>query len=657
MITLANYINGAATAPIHGQYLDGYNPATGKVETRVPDSQKEDIDTAVAMAEAAFPAWAATPAAERSAILMRIADGIERRLDEFALAESRDQGKPVSLARQVEIPRAVTNFRFFAGAILHHKEDACSMDGDALNYTHRRPLGVAGLISPWNLPLYLLSWKIAPAIAVGNTCVAKPSELTSWTAHLLGEVMSEAGLPPGVCNIVMGRGPSAGAALVGHPRVPLISFTGGTATAQAIVRDSAPYFKKLSLELGGKNANIIFDDADLELCIPTTIRSSFANQGEICLCGSRIFVQRGIYDRFMEGFVAAAKQIKVGDPAANDTNMGALNSKLHLGKVMGYVALAREEGGTIVVGGDRPQLDEAFAEGYFMNPTIITGLDNQCRVMNEEIFGPVVTVMPFDSAEEVLGYANQNAYGLSASVWTTNVHRAHSIAQSLQAGVVWVNTWLMRDLRTPFGGMKASGVGREGGKHSIDFYTEVQNICIKHEGVVPYAPMNTAAMTSPATITKPKAAKAQAPAQETSMNQANGTGINTTKAPPPVGAYPHARREGNLLFLSGVGPRKPGTKEIPGVTFNEAGEVIAEDAKAQTRSVIENIQVILEASGSSLDKVVDIQCFLTNMKKHFKDFNEVYAEMLGPYGATRTTVEVGALPTPIAVEFKVIAKI
>jgi len=480
MMKLANFIDGRHVPPQSGLYLPSDNPATGQPHVAVPDSDAADIDAAVAAAKAAFPAWSGSTAQQRADALHRIADCLERRLDEFAEAESRDQGKPISLARAVDIPRAVYNFRFFAGAILHHEETATDMDGAALNYTHRRPLGVAALISPWNLPMYLMTWKIAPAIAAGNTCVAKPSELTSLTAHLFGEVLREAELPPGVCNIVLGLGAKAGAALVRHPDTPLISFTGGTETGINITRESAPLLKKLSLELGGKNANIVFDDADLDRCAPAAVRAAFSNQGEICLCGSRLFVQRGVYERFKARFLERAAALEVGDPASPDTNLGALVSREHLAKVMGYIDLAREEGGTILLGGERPKLDGALADGFFLLPTVIEGLTPDCRVLQEEIFGPVVTLTPFDDEAQAIAWANGTRYGLSATIWTQDVGRAHRVAQAMDAGVVWVNTWMLRDLRTPFGGMKASGIGREGGRHSIDFYTEVRNICIQH---------------------------------------------------------------------------------------------------------------------------------------------------------------------------------
>lgn len=480
MIELNNFINGEFRPPSGGRYLDNVNPATGSVYAKLARSDAEDINAAVAAAQQAFPTWSATPLAERAAMLHRIADGIEARLDEFAATESMDQGKPVSLATAVDIPRAVWNFRYFADAMQHHTEEATHMDAKALNYVNRKAVGVAGLISPWNLPLYLLTWKIAPALITGNTCVAKPSEMTSHTAVLLGEVLQSAGLPAGVCNLVFGTGAEAGAALVGHPEVPLISFTGGTATAEHIIKDSAPHFKKLSLELGGKNAFLVFADSDLDACLPVALRAAFTNQGEVCLCGSRMFVERPIFDEFLARFSAMARELRVGDPKDPQTNMGALVSAAHRDKVQRYIALAQEEGGTIHSGGKAPDLPEPFQYGFFLEPTVVSGLAPNCRVQQEEIFGPVVTITPFDREEEVVAWANGTKYGLSATIWTGDLSRGHRVAHAMDAGIIWVNTWMLRDLRTPFGGMKASGVGREGGGHSIDFYTEVQNICIQY---------------------------------------------------------------------------------------------------------------------------------------------------------------------------------
>ncbi|HUP48486.1 MAG TPA: aldehyde dehydrogenase [Thermoanaerobaculia bacterium] len=471
---LANFIGGELVPPVSGTYLDDINPATGEVIAEIPDSDARDVGAAVEAARAAFPSWSRTPVAERSRLLMKVADLIEANLEELARTESLDNGKTVTLARRLDIPRAVANFRFFATAILHYATEAHPTDGVALNYTLRQPLGVAGLISPWNLPLYLLSWKIAPAIAAGNTCVAKPSELAPLTAHRLAELSREAGIPPGVINIVHGRGSKAGQALTSHPHVPLISFTGGTVTGAAVAGAAAPHFKKVSLELGGKNPNLIFADADLDEAVAVSIESSFANQGEICLCGSRIFVERSLHDRFVQRLAAAAGKLRVGDPAAESTEVGALISAAHLEKVSGYVELAKEEGGSVVTGGRR--ID---GRGFFFEPTVITGLGCESRVLQEEIFGPVVTVTPFDTEAEAVAFANSTRYGLSATLWTRDLQRAHRVAAALDSGTVWINCWLLRDLRVPFGGMKESGVGREGGFESLNFFTEAKNVCVK----------------------------------------------------------------------------------------------------------------------------------------------------------------------------------
>jgi len=471
---IANFINGEFVPPRSGAYFDDINPATAEVIAAIPDSDERDVDDAVRAAEAAFPSWSRRPAAERSNLLLKLADLIEKNLDDLARTESIDNGKTISLAKRLDIPRAVANFRFFATAILHQSSDAHVMDAAALNYTLRQPLGVVGLISPWNLPLYLLSWKVAPAIAAGNTCVAKPSELTPLTANRLAELSIEAGIPPGVINIVHGYGNKAGRALTCHDDVAAISFTGGTVTGAAVAANAAPRFKKLSLELGGKNPNLIFADADLDDAISTSIRSSFWNQGEICLCGSRIFVERSIHDEFVSRFAAAAKKLRIGDPLDDSTDVGALISEAHLQKVMGYIDLATNEGGTIVTGGHRLE-----RPGYFVELTIITGLNCDCRVLQEEIFGPVVTITPFDSEDEAVAFANSTRYGLSATVWTRDLSRAHRVAANLDAGTIWINCWLLRDLRVPFGGMKESGVGREGGFESLNFFTEAKNVCVK----------------------------------------------------------------------------------------------------------------------------------------------------------------------------------
>jgi aminomuconate-semialdehyde/2-hydroxymuconate-6-semialdehyde dehydrogenase len=488
MTEIENYIGGELVAPLSGQYLDNFEPATGEIYSQIPDSDKKDVERAVEAAAAAFPAWSITPPEERFAILMRLVALIERDLEALALAESTDNGKPVSLARSLDIPRAASNFRFYATAAVHTANESYDTTGLAINYTLRQPLGVVGCISPWNLPLYLFTWKIAPAIAAGCTVVAKPSEVTPMTAYLLSKLCIEAGLPAGVLNIVHGTGPKVGSAIVAHPEVKAISFTGGTKTGEEIARVAAPMFKKLSLELGGKNPNIIFADCNYEEMLATTVRSSFANQGEICLCGSRIFVERPLYERFRKDFVDRVKALKVGDPNDATTDVGAIVSKQHFDKIMSYIELAKVEGGTVLAGGrsiDMISQDSKFEirnsklSGWFIEPTIIEGLSHDCRTNQEEIFGPVVTIMPFETEAEVLGYANSVRYGLSATVWTENLSRAHRVSSHLEAGIVWVNCWLLRDLRTPFGGVKDSGIGREGGFEALRFFTEEKNVCIK----------------------------------------------------------------------------------------------------------------------------------------------------------------------------------
>ncbi|MBN8696489.1 MAG: aldehyde dehydrogenase [Bacteroidetes bacterium] len=479
MTHIKNYINGELIEPVGKQYIDNYNPSTGKVYSYIPDSDERDVELATEAALKAFPGWSVTPKDERSRIMLKISELIEKNMERFAIAESTDNGKPVALARMVDIPRAAANFHFYATAILHYASESHSMEDTAINYTLRTPVGVAGCISPWNLPLYLFTWKIAPAIASGNCVVAKPSEVTPMTAYLFSELCIEAGLPKGVLNIVHGYGHKVGSAITSHPKIPLISFTGGTKTGAEIAKVAAPMFKKLSLELGGKNPNIIFADCDFEKMIKTTLNSSFANQGQICLCGSRIFVERPIYEKFKTEFVKRVKEMKVGNPADKDSKLGAVVSKPHMEKVLSYVELAKQEGGTVLCGGHQVKLEGEFAEGYYIAPTVIEGLSFNCRTNQEEIFGPVVTIMPFDTEEEVLGYANSTQYGLASIVWTENLTRAHRVAGNLHAGIVWINCWLLRDLRTPFGGVKGSGVGREGGFEALHFFTEPKNVCIK----------------------------------------------------------------------------------------------------------------------------------------------------------------------------------
>lgn len=478
-VQLSNFIDGKFV-PLE-TWLDSFDPSTGRVWAKVPDSGAEEVDQAVDAAKRAFPGWSSLTPKQRSGFLLQVADILEKRMDEFALAESKDQGKTLGQARTLEIPRVVLNFRHFANSILYAVDRSKIMeDLGTLNYTVRQPIGVAGLISPWNLPLYLLTFKIAPAIAAGNTVVCKPSEMTSVTAWKLCEILQEAGLPSGVVNMVFGTGPKAGEALVKHPDVSIISFTGSTLTGQRIYRMAAENFKKLSLEMGGKNAGIVFEDADLDLCIPTTLRSSFLNQGEVCLCTSRLFVQRTILDRFLDRFVAQVRKLKVGSPLDPDTFMGALISKEHLSKVRRYVEIAKKEGATVLTGEgiDTMILPEECQNGYFMLPTVITNIGDSSLCMTEEIFGPVVCIVPFDTEESVVKRANALKYGLCASVWSTNAGRILRVSQKLQVGTVWANCWMVRCLDMPFGGCKHSGVGREGTQESLETFTEIKTVCI-----------------------------------------------------------------------------------------------------------------------------------------------------------------------------------
>lgn len=475
---ILNYINGTLQPAKNQQWLANIEPATGQVYSELPDSDASDVQDAVAAAENAFDSWAKLPSEKRSAILLRIADLIDRDAEFLAQAESKDQGKPVKLAASVDIPRASANMRFFATAAMHFASES-HYSADAINYTTRTPLGVVACISPWNLPLYLFTWKIAPALATGCTVVAKPSELTPMTAFLFSKLCIEAGLPAGVLNVVHGLGPKVGQAMVEHPTIPAVSFTGGTATGKQIASTAAPMFKKLSLELGGKNPNIVFADCDFDQAVATSVLSSFSNQGEICLCGSRIFVERKIYDRFVTAFVEKTKSLSVGDPQDEKTKVGAINSAGHFQKILNYIELAKTEGGEIICGGRAVKVSGRCEGGYFIEPTVILGLNNTCRTNQEEIFGPVVSIMPFDMEEEAISLANGTLYGLAATIWTENLKRAHRVAGNLKTGIVWINCWLLRDLRTPFGGTKQSGVGREGGWEALRFFTEPKNICVK----------------------------------------------------------------------------------------------------------------------------------------------------------------------------------
>ncbi|HET7570904.1 MAG TPA: aldehyde dehydrogenase [Gammaproteobacteria bacterium] len=485
MKTFQNYIGGKQQPPAGDTWLDVFEPATGAVYARVADSGATDLAAAVAAAEAAFPAWSALPAAERARWLNKLADCIEARHDALVRAESIDNGKPLSLAARVDIPRAAANLHFYAAAATQFASEshAMGLDGkvSAINYTLRQPHGVVGCISPWNLPLYLFTWKIAPALAAGNCVVAKPSEITPATAALFGQICEEAGLPPGVLNIVHGRGAGIGQALVEHPKISAISFTGGTVTGANIARTAAPMFKKLSLELGGKNPTLVFADCDFDAALDGAVKAAFSNQGEICLCGSRILIEDSLYERFRDAFVERARALTVGDPLEPGVDLGAVVSEPHMNKILAAIDTAREESGRILTGGGRLRLDGRCTDGWFIEPTVIEGLGPDCRTNQDEIFGPVVTLAPFSSEAEAIACANGVRYGLAASLWSRDVSRCHRVADQLEAGLIWVNCWMLRDLRVPMGGMKQSGAGREGGFEAMRFFTEAKNVCIQYD--------------------------------------------------------------------------------------------------------------------------------------------------------------------------------
>ena len=476
---IQNYIDGDLIEPLSKQYTDNINPATAEKFGQIPSSNADDVALAVKAAQKAFPLWSNTSTENRFIILNKIATLIDENIDMLALAESTDNGKPLWLSKKVDIARASSNFRFFATGIMHFASESHSMENKAINYTLRQPIGVVGCISPWNLPLYLFTWKIAPAIAAGNCVIAKPSEVTPLTAFLLSKICMEAGLPAGVLNIIHGDGPNCGSAIVSHPSIKAISFTGSTRAGEQIASVAAPMFKKLSLELGGKNPNIIFANCDWEKMMKTTIQSSFSNQGQICLCGSRILIEKSVYDRFKTEFIERAKRLTVGDPMDEKTKQGAVVSKQHFEKILNCIEQAKQEGGTILLGGNAVKLEGRCENGYFVQPTIIEGLDANCKTNMEEIFGPVVTLQSFDTEEEALALANTSHYGLATTIWTQDISQANRVAMQVQAGIVWINCWLLRDLRTPFGGVKNSGVGREGGWDALKFFTEAKNVCVE----------------------------------------------------------------------------------------------------------------------------------------------------------------------------------
>ena len=476
---LENFIDGHFIGPLSGEFIDNVNPATGEIVGQIPNSHKKDIELAVSAAQKAFATWSVTSAESRFLILNKIAALIDENTEALALAETNDNGKPLWLSKKVDIPRASANFRFFATGAMHFAAESHSMEDKAVNYTIRQPIGIVGCISPWNLPLYLFTWKIAPALAAGNCVIAKPSEVTPVSAFLLAKICKEAGLPDGVLNVVHGDGKNCGEAIVKHPAIKAISFTGSTKAGEQIASIAAPMFKKLSLELGGKNPNIIFADCDWDKMMRTTLQSSFSNQGQICLCGSRIIIEKSIYEKFKTEFVEKTKKLTVGDPLKDENKQGAIVSKMHFDKIMNCIDIAKQEGGILLTGGNALQPNGRCANGFFIEPAIIENLGPDCKTNMDEIFGPVVTLQTFETKEEALQLANACSYGLASTVWTQNISVANQVASKIQSGIVWINCWLLRDLRTPFGGIKNSGVGREGGWEAMRFFTEAKNVCIE----------------------------------------------------------------------------------------------------------------------------------------------------------------------------------
>ena len=479
MVEIHNYINGQLSEPSDKEYLDVYNPSNGSIFAKCPNSTKEDLDLAVAASNSSFSSWASLKQRERSDYLLKIAELINRDLEKFAKGETIDNGKPYSLSKSLDIPRSIKNLVFFANLASEIEEESYHQE-NIISQIRRQPLGVVGTISPWNLPLYLFTWKIAPALVSGNCVIAKPSELTPYTSFLFSKACIEAKLPPGVLNILHGEGLTIGREIVRNSSIKAISFTGGTKTGKEIAIEASQSLKKVNMEMGGKNPVLIFNDCHYENMIESLIKSSFLNQGQICLAGSRIYVQEGIYEKFKADFINKINDLIIGNPFDPQTDQGAIVSKQHLEKISKYVDYAIKEGGEIISGGEIPKLDEEYSSGWYYKPTVIEGLPQNSRLNQDEIFGPVVTLSKFNDDDEVIKMANNTTYGLAAIIWTEDINRAHKLAELVESGLVWVNCWLERDLRTPFGGIKNSGFGKEGGKYALDFFTEPKNICTKY---------------------------------------------------------------------------------------------------------------------------------------------------------------------------------
>ncbi len=474
---IKNYINGQLVPPFSGEYLDNINPTTGEVYSFVPDSGEQDIEKAIEAAKKAFKDWSKCDVKIRFRLLSRLADILEQNAEAFAMAEAIDTGKSIVHSRTMDVPKAQSNIRFFANAITQFSSEAFNKEGEMMNYTLNKPIGVVACMTPWNAPLQFLTWKIAPALAVGNCVIAKPSELAPMTTYMFSKACIEAGLPPGVFNIVHGK---VGQKLLESPEIKAVTFTGGSKNGELVAQIAAKTFKKTLLELSGKNAAIIFEDCDFDKAIVGTLQSSFYHQGQKSVSTSRILIERSIYEKFRDEFVKRTQFMKIGDPLTPLTNIGPVISNMHLEKIKSYISLAIMEGGTILCGGEVAELSGKFENGYFIKPTVISNLSPNTRVNQEEIFGPVVSLIPFESEKEAIEINNETDYGLSATIWTENIKKAHRVAENLEVGIVWINTWLERDLRTPYGGVKNSGVGIKGGYEDLKFFTNTKNVCVKY---------------------------------------------------------------------------------------------------------------------------------------------------------------------------------